>query len=101
MEVKQFYEYGRTTFLASRYGEIGSLETSYSHILRFNLAALARITYKQHKVGIGVFTLQGYERRKNKESKNIFVRHSNAKGNLCYHKMKSEKQLSMDTQWVF
>ena len=55
VEVKQFYEYGRTAFLASRcYGEIGSLETSYSHIPRFNLAELARITYKRHKVGIGV-----------------------------------------------
>ena len=57
VEVKQFYEYGRITFLASRSGEIGSLETSYSHILRFNSAELARITYKWHKVGIGVFTL--------------------------------------------
>jgi hypothetical protein len=87
VEVKQFYEYGRTTFLASKSGVIGSLETSYSHILRFNLAQLARITYQRHKVGIGVFTLQGYERR-NKESKNVFVKHSNAKGNLCLHTMK-------------
>ena len=92
MEVKQFYEYGRTTSFASRYfGEIGSLETSYSHIQRFNLAELAKITYKQHKVGIGVFTLQGYERR-NKESKNVFVKHSNAKSNLCYHTMKELTQ---------
>ena len=88
VQVKQFYEYGRTTFLASRSGGIGSLEMSYSHILRFNLVELARIVYERHKVGIGIFTLQGYERR-NKESKNIFVKHSNAKGNLCcLHTMK-------------
>ena len=75
MEVKQFYEYGRITFLASRSGEIGSLEMSYLHILRFNLAELAQITYTRHKVSIGVFTLQfqGYEkRRNNKESKKSF-----------------------------
>ena len=38
VDVKKFYEYGRTTFLASKSGVIGSLETSYSHILRFGLA---------------------------------------------------------------
>ena len=75
VDVKQFYEYGRTIFLASKSGEIGSLETSYSHILRFNWAKLAQITYTRHKVSIGVFTLQfqGYEkRRNNKESKKSF-----------------------------
>ena len=47
--------------------------------------------HKTFKVGIGVFTLQGYERR-NKESKNVFVKHSNMKGNLCYHTMKGLTQ---------
>ena len=50
-------------------------------------AKLAQITYTRHKVSIGVFTLQGYERR-NKESKNVFVKHSNSKGNLCCHTIK-------------
>ena len=72
--VKQFYEYGRTTFLASKAGVIGSMETSYMHILRYNLATLAKITFRRHKVGIGVFTLQGYERC-DKESKDIFLKH--------------------------
>ena len=71
--VKQFYEYGRTTFLASKAGEIGSMETSYMHILRYNLATLAKVTFERHKVGIGVFTLQGYERC-NKESKRQWLR---------------------------
>ena len=62
-------------------------------MLRFNLAKLARITYKRHKVGVGVgvFTLQGYEIR-DKESKKVFVKHSNTKGNLCFHTMKKSTQ---------
>ena len=89
--VKQFYEYSRTTFFASKAGAIGSMKTSYMHILRYNLATLARITFERHKVGIGVFTLQGYERR-NKESKNIFLIHCNMKGNLCEQTMKGLTQ---------
>ena len=85
--VKQFYEYGRTTFFASKVGVIGSLETSYMHILRYNIASLARITFRRHKVGIGVSTLQGMERQ-NKESKNTFLKHCNMKGNLCEQTMK-------------
>ena len=72
--VKKFYDYGRTNFLASKGSVIGSLETSYMHILRFHLATIAKIRFKRHKVGLGVFTLQGMERR-NKESKNMFLKH--------------------------
>ena len=79
--VNQFYEYGRTTFLTSKAGAISSIETSYMHILRCNLATLAKVTFRRHGVGIGVFTLQGYKRR-NKEGKNIFLKHYNIKGNL-------------------
>ena len=48
--VKQFYEYGKKTFLASRAGLIGSMETTYMHILQYNLASLARSTFRRHKV---------------------------------------------------
>ena len=34
-----------------------------------------------------LFTLQGYERR-NKENKNVVVKHNNSKGNLCFQTMK-------------
>ena len=43
--------------------------------MRFVTGPLARLTFERHGVGIGVFTLQGYERR-NQESKYIFVRHT-------------------------
>jgi hypothetical protein len=55
---------------------IGGKETSYVHILRFVIGPLARLAFERHGVGIGVFTLQGYERR-NQESKYLFVRHTN------------------------
>ena len=86
-KVEEFYDYGANTFLMSANGEVGYYETSYMHILRFNLAELAKITYDRHKLGIGVFTLQGYERR-NRESKFIYDRHCNNRGNLCYSTMK-------------
>ena len=57
------------------------------HILRYNLATLAKITFRRHKVGIAVFTLQGYKRH-HKESKNILLKHCNMKGNLCEQTMK-------------
>ena len=70
-----FYEAGKKLFLSNG-TNIGGIETSYVHILRYFTGPLAKLTFEQHSVGIGVFTLQGYERR-NQESKYIFVRHTN------------------------
>ena len=70
-----FYESGKKSFL-SEGTIIRGKETSYVHILRFIIGPLARLTFERHGVGIGVFTLQGYERR-NQESKYLFVRHTN------------------------
>ena len=49
------------------------------HILRFYIAEAAKVTYARHQMGVGVFNMQGFERR-NKESKNIYKRFSNHKG---------------------
>ena len=71
-----FYEAGKKSFL-SEGTDIGSKETSYIHVLRFVTGPLAKLTFKRQGVGIGVFTLQGYERR-NQESKYVlFLRHTN------------------------
>ena len=51
------------------------------HILRYITGPLAKLTFERHGVGIGVFTLQGYERC-NLESKFIFVRHTNKLNNF-------------------
>ena len=53
----------------------------YSHCLRYYLPVIARETFSVHGVGLGVFTMQGFERR-NKESKNTFRRFNNGKGNI-------------------
>ena len=80
-DVANFYEYGAKTFLSNRKGDEGGKESVYLHLLRFNIAQHARITYDQHKVGIGIFNLQAYERQ-NCHSKNQFVKHCNMKGNV-------------------
>mmetsp|Transcript_23466 Transcript_23466/g.34112 ORF Transcript_23466/g.34112 Transcript_23466/m.34112 type:complete len:143 (-) Transcript_23466:41-469(-) len=43
--------------------------------------------FTEHGVGLGVFTMQGYERR-NKESKNTLKRFTNHKGNILVQNMK-------------
>ena len=42
---------------------------------------IAKITFERHRLGVGIFTMQGYERR-NKESKKTFKRFNNHKGNI-------------------
>jgi len=85
--VKKFYNYGRYSFLCGDDGVDGQMETAYMHILRYNIAHFAKLTFDRHKLGVGVFTLQGYERR-NKESKIIFANHTNSRGNVCLSTMK-------------
>ena len=86
-DVKQFYEYGKVCFLRGNTGIDGAGETTYLHILRYNLATFARQLYKDHKLGIGVFSMQGFERR-NKESKHIYTHHTNNKGNSSISTLK-------------
>ena len=81
-DVEKFYEYGAETFLSNKKGDEGGKESVYLHLLRFNIATHAKITYERHGVGIGIFNLQSYERQ-NRHSKNQFVKHCNMKGNVC------------------
>ena len=57
------------------------------HCLRFYIPKIVDITYKNHNLGIGIFTMQGFERR-NKESKNILRRFSNGMGNIAIQNLK-------------
>ena len=77
----KFYDCGKTTFLSTNETRIGSNETCYAHVLRFYMPRIAETTYLRHKVGVGVFNMQGFERR-NKESKNVYKRFSNNKKNV-------------------
>ena len=80
-DVKEFYKFGKESFLRGLNGADGAGKTTYLHILRYNLATFARQIYNVHGLCIGVFTMQWVERR-NKESKHIFTHHTNNKGNL-------------------
>ena len=85
MLVQKLYEYGSKCFLTKNI--CGDQETFYMHCLRFYLPRIAKDTWSKHKLGIGVFTMQGYERR-NKESKNTLRRFSNRRGNIVVPNMK-------------
>ena len=77
-DVKHFYSLGRTSFLTKK--EDGDDETFYTHVLRFYQPKIANETRDMHNLGIGIFTMQGFEHR-NKESKNTLKRFNNMKGN--------------------
>ena len=78
--VKEFYSAGLRTFLSSP-SQNGDDETFYMHCLRYYVPKIALETYETHKCGIGIFNMQGFERR-NKESKNCLKRFSNNSGNV-------------------
>ena len=52
-------------------------ETFYFHCLRYYMPKLAQTTFEEVGLGLGVFGMQGFERR-NKESKNTFKRFTTA-----------------------
>jgi hypothetical protein len=85
-DVTAFYEKGRKTFLSVP-GKPGAGETFYMHALRFYLPRIARHTYQRHGLGVGIFNMQGFERR-NKESKNCMKRFCNHRGNILVNNMK-------------
>ena len=66
--VKDMYNAGASSFLKEH-----NDETFYFHCLRYYLPKIASLTFERHKLGIGIFTMQGFERR-NKESKNTIHR---------------------------
>ena len=83
--IKAFYAAGAKTFLTKN--NIGDDETFYLHCLRFYIPKIAKQTFEQHNMGIGIFTMQGFERR-NKESKNVLKRFSNNRGNIALSNLK-------------
>ena len=84
-DVKKFYTVGRSTYLFDK--EDGDAETFYCHTVRFYMLRIAKITWEKHRLGLGIYTMQGFERR-NKESKNTFRRFTNKKGNTLTQNLK-------------
>lgn len=85
--VVDFYTFGSKTFLTSSEDKIGEDETFYLHTLRYYMPKIAEDTYNKHKLGVGIFNMQGFERR-NKESKNCMKRFCNNKGNIVVNNLK-------------
>ena len=69
-DLEVFYEAGKGTYFRKE-----ADESFYMHCLRFYMPKIAEITFDRHKLGLGIFTMQGFERR-NKESKNTIKRFS-------------------------
>jgi hypothetical protein len=86
-DLKSFYSIGGRTFLSKPGTNTGTDETFYFHVLRFYMPRIVKQTFERHGTGIGVFTMQGFERR-NKESKNCMKRFSNNRGNRMVNNMK-------------
>ena len=84
--VKKFYDSGSRTFLSSVGSTDGKDETFYSHALRFYMIDITKVTFEKHGLGVGIFNMQGFERR-NKESKEVMRKHGNNKGNILVSNM--------------
>ena len=74
--ITEFYLVGSTSFMKRKL--VGDSETYYLHCLRFYIPKLARQTWERHECGIGIYSMQGFERR-NKESKSIMNKFNNNK----------------------
>ena len=86
-KLKEFYIAGTRTFLTKNPSDVGNDETFYCHVLRFYLPQIMKQLYQDHRVGLGICTMQGFERR-NKESKNTMRRFFNGRGNIILTNMK-------------
>jgi hypothetical protein len=69
--LKLFIKSGRYSFLLND-------EPFYFHCMRYYLPTIARQTFHSFQLGLGIFNMQGFERR-NKESKTLLHRACNNK----------------------
>ena len=79
--LKAFYKVGKFTFLSKNVATPGDDDIFYMHVLHFYLPQIAKKTLEDYQLGLGIWTMQGFERR-NKESKHTLKRFSNNKGNV-------------------
>ena len=77
--VNQFYEAGMKSFLTGT--SEGDGETFYVHNVTFYMPRIIDDTYQKHKLGPGIWSMEGFE-YKNAQSKRAIYTRSNRKGNL-------------------
>ena len=83
--VKTLYTVGDKLFLTDK--EEGDRETIYTHVCQYYITKIARLTFEMYGLGVGIFNMQGFERR-NKDSKKALKRLCNYKGNIVTPNMK-------------
>ena len=81
----KIYVVGAHSFVSTTY--VGDEENLYSRVLKLYLPKIAKKALEDHNMGIGIFTMQGFEHR-NKESKHAFVKYTKKRGNVCVQIMK-------------
>ena len=78
-----FYDVRRTSFMKDKH--VSDHETYYLYYLRFYIPKISRHTCKTHECGIGIYSMQEFE-RKNKESKNC-IKLLTTINNIGYHRV--------------
>ena len=59
--LKALYEIGKRSFLTKNPAKVGDNETFYFHLLRLYMPRIAQETFEKHKLGLGIYTMQGFE----------------------------------------
>ena len=78
-EVKIVYKIGHDTFITKL--QKGDSETFYLHTLYRYIPWILEETYRKHRLGVGVFSMEPYE-YKNYTSKRVVLHRTNRKGNI-------------------
>ena len=76
---RTFYEEGVHSFLTRQ--TPGDKETFYSHTLFHYMPSIMRTTYERHGLGVGIFTMEGFE-YKNFSSKQVVNNRTNGRAQL-------------------
>ena len=87
---KELYLYGHESFMTRRIR--GDGESFYLHTMRWYIPKMLRKVYDLHKLGIAVFTMEGFE-YKNQTSKRMVKTRTNGKGNITKQSMKAMHML--------
>lgn len=94
---KKFYYAGMKSFLTKSIP--GDGETFYVHVVTCYIPVVAKRTYDEHGLGVGIFTMEGFE-SVNYSSKQFIRNKSNRKHNICAQSLKGlvlqYKSLSFD-----
>ena len=84
VNIKDFKTAAKQTIYTANTGDDPDAKNKnfYCHVLTKYMILIAKETLKKYKLGTGIYSMQGFERR-NKESKNCAQRFCSYKKNVC------------------